>query len=273
MHVDKKTADAFATSWNNLPSGSVYTFEEFEDWFYPLTEKEITEKRVLELGCGNASLLVHLLHWHPKHATGVDLGDSVVSAQKNLGQTNFNNHEIIKGDLTQFEAAEKFDIVYSIGVLHHLKKPKDGLDAVIKNTKNGGRFHCWVYAREGNGLIIYTVDPIRKVVSNLNWWFTKYLVATPLSFLYFLYAHFITKLKLSFLPLYAYSQWICKRDFLFFRHVAFDQLVTPQTVYIDKATIEGWLKSYDNVEQNSTYVIFRNENSWKFGGVKKVSLQ
>ena len=26
---DQKTADAFATSWNNLPAGSVYTPEQF----------------------------------------------------------------------------------------------------------------------------------------------------------------------------------------------------------------------------------------------------
>ena len=267
--VDTATAKAFATSWNNLPEGSVYTPDQFEDWMLPLTQKEIENKTVAELGCGNGSLLVHLLQWNPKQATGVDLGDSVLSAQNNLSKSDKRNYEIIKGDLTQFEGNEKFDVVYSIGVLHHLKKPKDGLDSVIKNTKNGGRFHCWVYAKEGNGLIIYVVDPIRKLVSNLPWWFTKFCVATPLSFLYFLYAHFITKLHLSFMPLYDYSKWICKRDFLFFRHVAFDQLVTPQTVYIDKATIEGWLKSYENVEQNSTYVIFRNGNSWKFGGVKK----
>jgi hypothetical protein len=53
---------------------------------------------------------------------------------------------------------------------------------------------------------------------------------------------------------------------LFFRHVAFDQLVTPQTIYIEKTTIESWLKLNNRVNQKSTYIIFRNGNSWKFGG-------
>ena len=35
MPEDLKTADAFATSWNNLPPGSVYTRAQFEDWFAP----------------------------------------------------------------------------------------------------------------------------------------------------------------------------------------------------------------------------------------------
>ena len=28
---DQRTADAFSTSWNNLPEGSVYSVEQFED--------------------------------------------------------------------------------------------------------------------------------------------------------------------------------------------------------------------------------------------------
>ncbi len=262
---DIKTAQAFASSWNNLPSGSVYTFDQFEDWFLPLGKSDIEGRDVLELGCGNASLLVHLTRWNPKSATGVDLGDSVTTAQANMAATGYSNFSIVKGDLVQYSGSMKYDLVYSIGVLHHLKEPKAGFESVLRNTKPGGNFHCWVYAKEGNALIIYIVDPIRKVVSHLPWWFTKYAIATPLSALYFLYAHFITTLHMSFMPLYRYSQWIGKRGFLFFRHVAFDQLVTPQTAYIDKKTIEAWLKD-ERIESGSAYIIFRNGNSWKFGG-------
>jgi hypothetical protein len=58
MSNDSKTAEAFASSWNNLPkTGSVYTKEQFLDWFEPLTLEEIKDKSILELGCGNGSLL------------------------------------------------------------------------------------------------------------------------------------------------------------------------------------------------------------------------
>jgi len=166
-----------------------------------------------------------------------------------------------------------FDVVYSIGVLHHLKDPKKGLDAVVRNTKSGGRFHVWVYAREGNGIVVYVVDPIRKITSRLPWWFTKYFIATPLVVPFFLYAKLLSFLpRFGFLkkfPLYEYSLWIAKREFGFFRHVAFDQLVTPQTAYIPRTTIEEWLKSYPEVDLESTYIIMRNGNSWKFGGTKR----
>jgi SAM-dependent methyltransferase len=270
MNRDEDTANAFATSWNNLPAGSVYTDDQFSDWFEPIRREDVENKKVLELGCGNGSLLVHMAKWNPAQLIGVDLGESVKSATSNMQRTGFANYDVRKADLTEF-SSDGFDIVYSIGVLHHLKEPFAGFQSVLRNTRDDGRFHCWVYAKEGNAVISLLVEPIRKVVSNFPWWITKYLVATPLSFVYFLYAHFIVWARLSFMPLYEYSKWICKRDFLFFRHVAFDQLVTPQTTFIDRGTIVNWLNSDGAIDPLTTYIIFRNGNSWKFGGRKRIS--
>ena len=269
---DTKTASAFAASWNNLPEGSIYTKEQFADWMLPLTEKDLRGKKVLELGCGNGSLLVHTASWKPEYCEGVDLGDSVVSARNNMEKADAHNYAVVQGDLTRYES-KGFDVVYCIGVLHHLKDPKKGFDAVVRNVKPGGRFHCWVYAREGNAIVIFLVDPLRKCASALPWWFTKYCIATPLAVPFYAYAKALSACKrvplCRKLPLYEYSQWIAKREIAFFRHVAFDQLVTPQTVYIDRKTIEQWLASTPSLDPSSVYITMRNGNSWKFGGAKK----
>jgi len=269
--ADKKTAQAFASSWNNLPEGAIYTKAQFEDWFAPLTQKDIENKTVLELGCGNASLMLHVTQWNPQYVEGVDLGNSIVSANRNMERTNYENYKIVQGDLTTYRT-DGFDVVYCIGVLHHLKLPQKGFQSVIENTKAGGWFHCWVYAQEGNLVVRLLVEPLRRVFSHFPWWFTKYAVATPLSALYFLYAIFIFQFKnislIKKMPLYEYSCWIAQREFAFFRHVAFDQLVTPQTAYIKKSTIEKWLHSDPTIDSQSTYIVFRNGNSWKFGGRK-----
>lgn len=270
--VDQKTADAFADSWNNLPQGSVYTLDQAIDWFTPITPEEIKDKNVLELGCGNASLLYYIMSWGPKRAVGVDLGSSVVSAEKNLHMQSNNQWEIIKDDLTTYRSTEKFDITYCIGVLHHLKDPYKGFESLVENTKAGGRFHAWVYAHEGNWVIRNILDPIRYVSSRLPWWFTKHILATGLVIPYFIYAKVLNSLSqvsifnnvLKKLLLYEYSLWIAKREFAFFRHVAFDQLVTPQTAYIKKSDIESWFAKRNDIEK--TYIIMRNGNSWKFGG-------
>lgn len=270
---DRKTADAFATSWNNLPEGSIYTQDQFEDFLTPISRRDVEGMRILELGCGSAGLMVHMASWKPAYLEGVDLGDSVLMAERNMSKSGYKNWKILKGDLTTHESGG-FDIAYCVGVIHHLKNPKKGFDSLIRNTKPGGKFHGWVYAREGNTVIVWTVDPIRRIVSRLPWWITKYCIVLPLVTPYFFYAKTLSQLSrwkfLKIFPLYEYSLWISKREFGFFRHIAFDQLVTPQTTYIKKSVIEDWLSSSSVIDQSSTYITNRNGNSWRFGGrVKK----
>jgi SAM-dependent methyltransferase len=271
MSTDQRTADAFATSWNNLPPGSVYTPEQFADWMAPLAAADFQGREVLELGCGNGSLLVHTAGWGPRRLVGVDLGASVQTARANLERAGARYTEIVQADLTTF-ASPGFDIVYCIGVLHHLQEPQTGLRAVLRNVRPGGRFHCWVYAREGNGIVVALVDPIRRLASHLPWWFTKYAIATPLTVPFYLYAKALRALvrgapeRWRHAPLRDYCLWIAPREFAFFRHVAFDQLVTPRTVYVRRSEIESWLAQAPEIEPGTSYIIFRNGNSWKFGG-------
>lgn len=267
---DQRTADAFATSWNNLPEGSVYSTAQFEEWFDPITRNDVEGRSVLELGCGGGNLMTHMVSWRPSVLHGVDLGDSVAMAERNLARAGSTAHVLVKHDLVTYRGGP-YDLSYCIGVLHHLKDPRAGFESVIANTAPGGRFHCWVYAHEGNGVVRWVVDPIRKVASALPWWFTKYCIATPLVVPYFLYAKTLNALHwraLRRMPLHDYSLWISQRGFAFFRHVAFDQLVTPQTAYLRRATVEEWLRD-PRVDHASTYLIFRNGNSWKFGGRRK----
>ena len=166
---DIDTAEAFAKSWNNLPSGPTYSYEQVVDWFHPISKVDIEGKTVLELGCGNGSLMFHLLKWRPKTLHGVDLGDSVFAARETLSRSAFLNWTIEKTDLVGYHSGD-YDCVYSIGVLHHLECPENGFKAVIRNVKAGGQFHCWVYAREGNGIVVYLVDPLRRLGSKFPWW-------------------------------------------------------------------------------------------------------
>jgi len=273
--VDKKTADAFAASWNDLPSGSVYTSEQFIDWFEPVTRDDLRGRRVLELGFGNGSLLHHVAECAPVTLTGVELGDTFEVARANVPAAYTGELKLIRGDLTSVEAG-LHDVVYCIGVIHHLDEPADGFRAVLRHVAGGGRFHCWVYAREGNALVIALVDPLRRIVSRLPWRVTKWGVAFPLAFPFYLAANataalvrFRPSLR-NVLPLAGYFTWISKREFAFFHHVAFDQLVTPTTRYISRETIESWLGSPE-IEPESSYLIFRNGNSWKFGGRRSPS--
>ena len=265
---DRATADAFSTSWNSLSVGSIYTYDQFVDWFAPLTKQDVQGQDVLELGCGNGSLMRHTLDWQPKHLCGIDLGGAVHSARASLNQSAYTNWTVEQRDLVTYQS-EGFDLVYCIGVLHHLKDPEAGFRAVVANVRSGGCLHCWVYAKEGNGLVMLFVEPIRKIASKLPWRINKYLVAAPLALFFFFYAKILVKANphkvFTRFPMYCYCQWIAKRGFSFFHHVVFDQLVTPQTAYLERSTIENWLKD-TRIDPSSTYILMRNGNSWKFGG-------
>lgn len=269
MSKDSKTSTAFAQSWNDLPKGSVYTQDQFEDWLDPNKRKDISGKCVLELGCGNGSLLTHMADWEPCYLEGVDLGDSVKSARENMVSTKCKNWKITQADITTYRG-NGFDFVYCIGVLHHMDNPEEGFNAVVKATKTGGQFHCWVYGEEGNFVVKSFIDPLRNVVCHLPWWIIKYVIAFTLSLPFFIISKLVRVLDNyifeRIFPMYSYLKWISSYGFRFYHHVVCDQLVTPQTTYINKATIEQWLgeQSLEN-----TYIISRNGNSWKFGGVKK----
>jgi len=257
-----------------LSQGSVYTEEQFLDWISPLQPEDFARADVLELGFGNGSLLLHAGNCGPSRLVGVDLGDTIETTRKNLSRLANVSVELHRGDLTQVDLGQ-FDLVYCIGVLHHLKDPRVGFDAVLRHTRAGGHFHCWVYGWEGNAVVRAVVEPLRKRACRLPWWFNKYLVALPLSVPFFLYCKGIAWLDrfrllrglVKRLPLRDYSLWIARREWGFFHHVAFDQLVTPQTVYLKREEIARWLTD-PRIDQSSTYVQMRNGNSWKFGGTR-----
>jgi SAM-dependent methyltransferase len=270
---DAKTAAAFATSWNSAGRGSVYTRAQFLDWFSPLDPVAFAGKSVLELGFGNGSLLSHMASVGPARLCGVELGDTLEQTRQNLQHLPDGMLELQRGDLTRIDAG-RFDLVYCIGVLHHLADPESGFASVVRHTKPGGHFHCWVYGVEGNSLVIHVLDRIRRIACQLPWWLNKYGVALPLVVPYFGYAKTLRRLArlngtvrraVTRMPLGGYSLWIAERPLSFFHHVAFDQLVTPTTHYIPRATIEGWLRR-DDVDPSSVYIVQRNGNSWKFGG-------
>lgn len=264
--TDVPTANAFAESWNRV--GSVYSAGQFREWMEPLTAADFAGAEVLELGFGNGSLLAHAGTLGPKRLAGLELGDTIKQTRRNLAHLSPALIDLHRGDLTTADLGA-FDLVYCIGVLHHLAEPRRGFDAVLRHTRPGGRFHCWVYAREGNAIVRALVEPIRRVASKLPWWLTKYAIALPLVIPFFVYAKAIRRLSFARrLPLGGYAMWIGRERFAFFHHVAFDQLVTPHTVYLRRAELEEWLRD-GRVDPASTYLIFRNGNSWKFGGRRR----
>lgn len=274
MSGDAATAASFASSWTTVRDPSVYTRAQFEDWIAPWQPADLAGAAVLELGCGSGALLDHVADCGPARLVGVDLGESVRTARALLG----DRAEVVQADLTAaaplVERLGRFGRVYCVGVIHHLRDPAAGVDALIELTEPGGQFHGWVYGHEGNALVRHAVDPLRRLACRLPWFVNKYGVALPLSVPFYAYSQACRRLARrglgAGLPLYDYMRWIGEREFWFHHHVAFDQLVTPQTRYFREREVRAWLDD-PRVEPGTGYVVQRNGNGWKFGARRRAA--
>ena len=253
---------------------SVYTDEQFRDFFAPLDPDAFRGKDVIELGFGHGSFLRHFAEREPAHLRGVELGDGVEQTLRRLAHVPAGRLELVRGDLTQASLGEH-DLAYCIGVLHHLDDPEKGFEAVLRHTRPGGCFHCWVYAREGNALIAGVIDPLRRFTARLPWWVTRWGTGLLVASAAFAYAKLLGALArigadglVRRLPQGEYLGTLAGRDFAFFHHLATDFLVARHTVYIDRARAQRWL-AHPEIAPGSTYLIHRNGNSWKLGGRRR----
>jgi SAM-dependent methyltransferase len=64
----------------------------------------------------------------------------------------------------EIDSEGAFDIVFSIGVIHHLADPAAALRQMVKAAKPGGRVLIWVYGYENNEWIVKYFDPLRRAV-------------------------------------------------------------------------------------------------------------
>ena len=100
---DTETAAAFAASWQNCYTDSPYTREQYLEWMLPLTPADLRGRRICELGCGHGGLLRYTAEYALRGAvTGVDLGDSIATAEENFRAAGILNTTFVKQDIQHF---------------------------------------------------------------------------------------------------------------------------------------------------------------------------
>lgn len=106
---------------------------------------ELAGLRILDAGCGGGRYS-KVAGEAGANVIGVDHTEAVEKASalcSHLPDVHF-----VQGDLKQlpFEP-QSFDVVFSIGVMHHDSETRRVFDAVAKMVKPGGRLSVWLYRR------------------------------------------------------------------------------------------------------------------------------
>jgi SAM-dependent methyltransferase len=126
------------------------------------TPEDFAGELVLDVGCGMGRFAEVAARWGA-HVIGVDLSLAAEVAACNLDQ-----HEamILQADVFHLPfAAESFDFIYSIGVLHHTPDCEGAFKALPRLLKPGGCIAVWLYG--GYNAWYRMSDIYRKVTRRL----------------------------------------------------------------------------------------------------------
>ena len=267
------TAERFGYEWTRFAEIRPEYEAQMLGWIAPVTRGDFVGRRVLDAGCGKGRHLRLAARFGAREVIGVDLGPAVEVAAKNTA--DLDNVHVIQGDLTRPPLRpESMDLIYSIGVLHHLPTPEAGFQALAPLLRNGGRFVAWLYASEGNGWVLALVDPARRLTSRLPLSLVSalaWVVTMPLwAALRLLYAPARTHAGLArALPYSSYLMDLVPFPFREVHSIAFDQLLAPVAHYMERGRVE---RCFDVGGLALESLRWHHANSWAASGTRARSL-
>jgi SAM-dependent methyltransferase len=270
VEQQQRTAHAFGYEWQHFAEMHPEYEEQFLDWIHPLDRDSFPGKRVLDAGCGTGRHAYFAARYGADEVVGLDLSEAVETARRVLAQ--FDNVQVVQGDLLRppFRTADEgggFDLVYSIGVLHHLPDPHAGFRSLLRFVRPGGTIAVWVYGYENNGFVRNAVEPLRRVSTKVPPPLLRGL-AWPLGAAFHGLARGVYRPLAgtgvgSALPLNQYMASVADFSFRQNYSIVFDQLVAPTAAYIKGPELRDWFEA-GGLED--IVISHRHGNSWRGQG-------
>jgi len=270
VQQQQDTASAFGWQWQHFAEFHPEFEEQFLDWLDPVDRASFAGKRVLDAGCGTGRHAYLAARFGAREVVALDLSGAVEAARVNLRE--LDDVHVVQGDLLRLPlrtAAQGggFDLIYSIGVLHHLPDPHAGFRALLPYLRPGGTIAVWLYGHENNGFVRHAVEPLRRVTTKLPRSALR-AVAWPLAAGFHGLAKGVyrpledTRVGKS-LPLDEYMASVADFSFRQNYGIVFDQLSAPTAAYIKRDEVEQWFAESGLTDVTISH---RHGNSWRGSG-------
>jgi SAM-dependent methyltransferase len=165
------TLRAFGDEWTRFPE-LLTAHERIFEWYFegpaPMVWKD---RRILDAGCGMGRWL-HFACARGAQVVGLDLSPAIDVAAAREG----DRADFVQADLRHLPFPRgSFDVVYSLGVVHHLEDPVAGLGALAELLRPGGQLRFYVYrSLEGEPAprraLLWAVTQLRRLTTRLPFW-------------------------------------------------------------------------------------------------------
>jgi ubiquinone/menaquinone biosynthesis C-methylase UbiE/uncharacterized protein YbaR (Trm112 family) len=268
-----RTAKSFGFEWTHFSEMYPEWKSNFQDYMFPLTAESFRGKKVLDAGCGSGRH-AYFAAQYGAEVWAVDISDAVeIAARNTLG----TGARIVQANLNHLPfPAESFDLVYSMGVLHHLPDPESAFRNLLRFVKPGGEFRMYLYwapEREPlKRLVLSAVSVLRLLTVRMphRLLYALSYFAALLVWVCFVWPYRAgTKIPMladlsEQIPLRQYSRYpfrACVND-------QFDRLSAPLEKRYSREQVEQFLKSA-GLEEPSVFPNF----GWVASGRKPVSTE
>ena len=264
-----KVARGFRFEWLKhsriLPEHKAELMHVFGDLMNPA---DFTGKVVLDAGCGQGRFSYFITAYGPKEVYCVDFSESVLIAKENLEEVS--NVHVIQADIFNLPFKNIFDMIYSIGVIHHLPQPQRGFNCLLERLRPKGQIFLWIYGYSSIVPILKFLKLVTLKIDIRTMWFLSLL---PAIFLYILNKIYLlcskiifTKKIAEYIPFHMYSD----RSFHNIWTICFDHLTTSIAHYFKEGELKGWLrnKMVANSRISERYA-GKSGNSWRLWAEKR----
>lgn len=251
------SSDRFGYEWARYAELKPIYEEQFRRWTPFMTPEDWRDRSFVDVGCG----MGRNSHWPMSYGAAgglaIDIDErSLASARRTLAA--HPTVEVRRTSAYELAERDRFDLAFSIGVIHHLEDPDRALANMVRAVKPGGRVMIWVYGLENNRWIVHGLTPLRRALfSRLPIGVTHALSWAPTAVLWLLLRLGLSRIE--------YFRLIRGFDFAHLRSIVFDQMLPSIAHYWSRAEVEALMRRAGLDDVKLAWV---NEMSWAAIGVK-----